>query len=190
MNEVTRIDLGSFGDLTLYARWLANSHQISFVSNGGAYISPLKVSYGESVNLPDAVRQSYEFLYWCTDETLLNRYEDETLYFWGWYLEETYENRIKVIDENIDKDLTLYARWLVSGNSTYTLKVYFENLDGTYETIEDIYEHIDEIKGKTKEKLLLDRDNAFMSKDIATIYRDVPLDIDLSDCLISSTCNI
>ena len=51
-----------------------------------------------------------------------------------------------------------------------------------YDTIENMYEHIDEIKGKTKEKLELDHDNAFMSKEIATIYRDVPLDIkDLED---------
>ncbi len=51
-----------------------------------------------------------------------------------------------------------------------------------YDSVEKIYEHIDEIKGKTKEKLLADKDSAFTSKEIATIYRDVPLDIkDLED---------
>ena len=44
-----------------------------------------------------------------------------------------------------------------------------------YESVEGIYEHIDEIKGKLKEKLEADKDNAFMSKEIATIYREVPL---------------
>ena len=44
-----------------------------------------------------------------------------------------------------------------------------------YDSIEGIYEHIDEIKGKLQEKLLADKDSAFMSKEIATIYRDVPL---------------
>ena len=44
-----------------------------------------------------------------------------------------------------------------------------------YESVEGIYEHIDEIKGKLQEKLLADKDNAFMSKEIATIYREVPL---------------
>ena len=44
-----------------------------------------------------------------------------------------------------------------------------------YESVEGIYEHIDEIKGKLKEKLIADKDNAFMSKEIATIYREVPL---------------
>ena len=46
-----------------------------------------------------------------------------------------------------------------------------------YKTIEGIYEHIDEIKGKTKEKLIQDKDMAFISKEIATIYSSVPLDI-------------
>lgn len=51
-----------------------------------------------------------------------------------------------------------------------------------YDTVEGIYEHIDEIKGKTKEKLLMDKESAFTSKEIATIYRSVPLDIkDLED---------
>ena len=50
-----------------------------------------------------------------------------------------------------------------------------------YPTIEEIYNHIDEIKGKTKEKLIIDKDNAFMSYDIATIYREVPIDLNLED---------
>ena len=48
-----------------------------------------------------------------------------------------------------------------------------------YGTIENLYDHIDEIKGKMKEKLLNDKDNAFFSKELATIYRDVPIDKDL-----------
>ncbi|MCR5787626.1 MAG: DNA polymerase I, partial [Bacilli bacterium] len=44
-----------------------------------------------------------------------------------------------------------------------------------FDTVEGIYEHIDEVKGKLKEKLLNDKDSAFQSKEIATIYRDVPL---------------
>lgn len=48
-----------------------------------------------------------------------------------------------------------------------------------YGVIENIYEHIDEIKGKTKEKLLSDKESAFFSKELATIYKDVPIDKDL-----------
>ncbi len=45
-----------------------------------------------------------------------------------------------------------------------------------YDTIENLYEHIDEIKGKLQEKLILDKDNAFFSKKIATIVLDVPIE--------------
>lgn len=51
------------------------------------------------------------------------------------------------------------------------------NLLQQYGSLEGIYENIDSINGKTKEKLELDKESAFMSKEIATIYREVPLDI-------------
>ncbi len=50
-----------------------------------------------------------------------------------------------------------------------------------YGSIEGIYENIDSITGKTKEKLLEDKESAFMSKDIATIYKEVPLEYSLED---------
>ena len=56
------------------------------------------------------------------------------------------------------------------------------NLLQTYGSLEGIYDHINDIKGKTKEKLETDKAAAFMSKEIATIYRDVPLEVkDLED---------
>ena len=50
-----------------------------------------------------------------------------------------------------------------------------------YSTVEGVYENIDNIKGKTKEKLINDKDNAFFSKELATIYRDVPIDKSLDN---------
>lgn len=55
------------------------------------------------------------------------------------------------------------------------------NLLSKYQTLDNLYEHIDEVTGKTKEKLINDRENAYMSYDLATIYRDVPLDFTLED---------
>ncbi len=52
-----------------------------------------------------------------------------------------------------------------------------------YKTLTGIYENIDSIKGKLKEKLELDKDNAYMSYEIATIYKDVPLEINISDTI-------
>lgn len=50
-----------------------------------------------------------------------------------------------------------------------------------YDSLDNLYQHLNEIKGKTKEKLENDRENAYMSYDLATIYRDVPLDFELED---------
>ncbi|MDD6224209.1 MAG: DNA polymerase I [bacterium] len=50
-----------------------------------------------------------------------------------------------------------------------------------YQTLDNLYEHIDEIRDKTKEKLLNDKENAYMSQDIATIYCDVPINKDLEN---------
>ena len=50
-----------------------------------------------------------------------------------------------------------------------------------YKTLDGIYEHIDEIKGKTKEKLEIDKDNAYMSYEIATIFKEVPIDINIDE---------
>lgn len=50
-----------------------------------------------------------------------------------------------------------------------------------YHTLENLYENVENISGKVKEKLINGKDSAFMSKKIATIYRDVPLDITLED---------
>ena len=47
-----------------------------------------------------------------------------------------------------------------------------------YESLENVYENIDNIKGSTKEKLINGKDSAFMSKKIATIYKDVPINVD------------
>lgn len=63
------------------------------------------------------------------------------------------------------------------------------NLLQTYGSLEGIYENIDNIKGKVKEKLLLDKDNAFMSKEIATIYKEVPLAINSLEDLKIRTSN-
>ena len=51
-----------------------------------------------------------------------------------------------------------------------------------YGSLDGLYENIESVTGKTKEKLLADKDNAYMSYDLATIFRDVPLEFELEDC--------
>ncbi len=50
-----------------------------------------------------------------------------------------------------------------------------------YKTLDGIYSNIDSIKGKLHDKLVEDKDSAYMSYDIATIYREVPLEININD---------
>jgi DNA polymerase-1 len=50
-----------------------------------------------------------------------------------------------------------------------------------YGSLDGIYENIDKISGKLKEKLLSDKENAYMSYDLATINCNVPLDINIDD---------
>ena len=50
-----------------------------------------------------------------------------------------------------------------------------------YKTLDNLYNNIDDIKGKIHDKLINDKDSAYMSYDLATIYRDVPLEINLND---------
>jgi len=50
-----------------------------------------------------------------------------------------------------------------------------------YKTLDGIYENIDNIKGALQTKLINDKENAYMSYEIATIYKDVPLEININD---------
>ena len=56
------------------------------------------------------------------------------------------------------------------------------NLLAKYGSLDELYNNIDSVTGKTKEKLIEDKDKAYMSYDLATIYRDVDLDFSLEDC--------
>lgn len=52
-----------------------------------------------------------------------------------------------------------------------------ESLIKDYHSLDGIYTHLDELKGKLKERLLEDRDKAYLSQKLATIITDAPLPI-------------
>ena len=52
------------------------------------------------------------------------------------------------------------------------------NLIQTYKSVDGLYAHIDEIKGKLQEKLILGEDLAYLSKTLATICLDCPVETD------------
>lgn len=50
-----------------------------------------------------------------------------------------------------------------------------------YQTLDNIYDNINNIKGATQTKLIEGHEDAYYSKDLVTIYRNVPLDITFND---------
>ncbi|RKN85690.1 DNA polymerase I [Paenibacillus ginsengarvi] len=50
-----------------------------------------------------------------------------------------------------------------------------------YGTVEEVLARADEISGKIKEKIVEHADDARMSKELATIYRDVPMELQLDE---------
>ena len=50
-----------------------------------------------------------------------------------------------------------------------------------YKTLDNLYDHIEEITGKTVEKLMDGKDSAYKSYDLATIVRNVPMEINVND---------
>ena len=50
-----------------------------------------------------------------------------------------------------------------------------------YGSLDNIYNNINDIKGKIKEKLVLGKNDAYMSYELATIYREVPLNVNFEE---------
>ncbi len=54
-----------------------------------------------------------------------------------------------------------------------------------YESLEGIYEHLDEIRGKrVREALIQYREQAFLSKRLAMVITDLPVELDLEQCRV------
>ncbi len=49
-----------------------------------------------------------------------------------------------------------------------------------YQNLDNIYSHIDEIKPSVQEKLIREKDNAYLSQKLATIIDNIPIEINLS----------
>lgn len=59
-----------------------------------------------------------------------------------------------------------------------------------FETVEGVYENIDELKkSKMKEKLIDNEDNAKLSKELATINRESPIEVTINDLKLTDQSN-
>ena len=55
-----------------------------------------------------------------------------------------------------------------------------------YGDLEGVYAHIEEIKGKRKENLIAHKDDAFLSRELARLTTDVPVDVEWADLRVST----
>ncbi|MFH2034527.1 MAG: InlB B-repeat-containing protein, partial [Candidatus Margulisiibacteriota bacterium] len=87
------------GNITLYAKWTVNQLTVSFYSNGGTFVAPQTVTYGQKATRPaDPTKTGYSFTGWfknpeCTES-------------WVFDLDAVIEN------------ITLYAGW---NNANHTV---------------------------------------------------------------------
>ena len=62
-----------------------------------------------------------------------------------------------------------------------------QTLLGEYDTLEGIYAHLDELKGAQKAKLEEGKDNAFMSRELAQIWCDAPIELNWREADVNHT---
>ncbi|MBK7452260.1 MAG: InlB B-repeat-containing protein [Anaerolineales bacterium] len=87
-------------DITLYAKWTANSYTITFNSNGGSAVAAITQPFGSAVSAPTApTKAGYTFGGWYSDAGLNTAYTFTTM---------------------PASDITLYAKWTALPNHTVT----------------------------------------------------------------------
>lgn len=115
--DLTSFEIGA-GDVTLYAQWEANTYNIVYNLNGGAwasgYTAPSAYTYGEPLNLPDA------------DDIVLAGYG-----LTGWYTTSTFDTDTKLteIAAGTTETVEVYAQW-TAGVTTYKVHHLQQNVDG------------------------------------------------------------
>lgn len=91
-------------NITLYAKWKANSYTITFVVNGGSNISPITSEYLSKIAKPEnPTKEGFEFVNWYSDAEYTEEYLFDTMPLGG---------------------VTLYAKWV---EKEYTLTIDFNN---------------------------------------------------------------
>jgi len=126
--QVTTIEKGSTGDVTLYAKWTLKPYNITYNLNNGINNGNNPSSYTietETITLADPTRNGY--------------------IFGGWFSENTFEIQVTTIEKGSTGNVTLYAKWV---NYVYTYSEITKSWDKPVEksykqgdiiTFKDIY---------------------------------------------------
>ncbi|KAK3605002.1 hypothetical protein CHS0354_000667 [Potamilus streckersoni] len=79
-------------NITLFAKWEANSYTVTFNSNEGSTVASITVSHGNKITKPtDPTRPGYTFV--------------------NWYKEAEFTNEFNFTTEVVTANITLYAKW-------------------------------------------------------------------------------
>ncbi len=76
----------------------------------------------------------------------------------------------------------------VGEKTAFTLIQKYENIDNIYDILSK-NEEVEGIKGKLREKIEANKDLAYLSKDLGTIFREVPLNLTLDDIKVQEVNN-
>lgn len=68
----------------------------------------------------------------------------------------------------------------VGEKTAFSLITKYHNIDTIYDSL-DKNEELDGVKGKLKEKIINNKELAYLSRDLGTIFREVPIEIVLND---------
>ena len=170
-DEVTTIPAGSYGNLTLTARWQANTYTVDFVLNGGTMKNTEQIVVaGGTVAFEEPTRENYLFMGWFTDAACTQRYDFST---------------------PVTGDLTLYAKWrlsVISGTAsdgtivTITSDDGFD--DGTTIRFTEVTDEttLSEAAGSLAENMTLARlfDIELIAADGTPVSIDKPLSVGIS----------
>ena len=113
-NQVTKIELGSFGDIKIYAKWTPVEYVITY-----------NYGYSEKVTTDTYTIETPTF-------SLLTPTRDGYT-FNGWYLEETFENQVLKITQGSCGDKVYYASWEANINT-----LVFNGNNNTSGTMSDV----------------------------------------------------
>ncbi|MFW6002569.1 MAG: InlB B-repeat-containing protein, partial [archaeon] len=100
-DEITEIQQGSIGDVTLYAEWEKNDYSITFDSKGGNKIEDITEDFDSEIEEPVPEREGYSFE--------------------GWYQDKEYKKAFE-FDSMPADNLDLIAKWqIINYDITYNL---------------------------------------------------------------------
>ena len=134
-SAITTIEAGQMGDITLYAKWTANSYTITANANGGTIATTTGwTGSGESVTKTLTFGSAFGTLPTCN-------ISETGLTFDGWYTEATGGTEIlSTTKMETDSNITIYAQykyitfrvniWDSSGNTLMNQAIEYYSLDG------------------------------------------------------------